>query len=131
MLIVENWKYYNKIIFKYINSIIWHHFKEKFIEICTYEVHKQYTELKKHKRSYFFTFHPSKPSLNPLLFLCHLWLTNTRLWQKWVTLRYMQASQSQKCEVVLCDAAWGKGGLSEGFLGGTVLNLYSIYWGCK
>ena len=47
LLITENWKYYSKIIFKYISSAIRLNFKIKFAKICIYRFFKQYTELTK------------------------------------------------------------------------------------
>ena len=35
LLIVENWKYYSKIILKCVNNTVGPNFKEKFVEICT------------------------------------------------------------------------------------------------
>ena len=38
---VENWKYYSKIIFKYVNSIIGSIFNESFVEKKVYESREQ------------------------------------------------------------------------------------------
>ena len=41
LFIVENWKCYSKIIFKYVNSIVRPSFKVRFIFFHTCESHKQ------------------------------------------------------------------------------------------